>query len=621
MKKCMIVLASLASSYLVSAQTDIPKTYTKPVLMHYMPWFESPDFDGQWGYHWSFYSADPSVVVDEETGERDIASWFNPIIGPYSSKDPAVLKYQLLLMKYAGVDGVIVDWYGTAGTNVDIQKLLDGANPIINYSKSAGMDFAVMLEDRFAAGPEDVKTNLTYCKNNYFNRSNYHRVDGQPLLPVFGPNMIFDPEQWKTILPSAGEEVVFLQYQGNAASAGIYSDGEYAWINATGNTGNHLSNLTGFYAGAGNGTLMGVAYPGFQDYYAEGGVEASYPTIDHNGTGTLDATLGLLDDYNKKIDLLQLATWNDYGEGTMFEPTLEHGYDFLLTLQEFLGVDYGQDEFDEIHRLYTLMKKYRIYSEVSAQLDMAYDAFANNDPESAKTIMDTLVITDVLADIDTTYQIVNRWTSAYVWQNNDSLAYRGSVYDSTYWWRLHTVSGDTVLMENVGSGGYAYIDPTQNYVMASPDVTDQDAAKWIIVQSKTGYNFIENVAYPDWFMHTQNKKYHIEFGAIESSDWESAQWTLVPYTTFVGVEEQQLMDMHLSVDIYPNPASHYVTVNADDRMLSVDILDISGRLLRQDAVQYKYTAVLNVSDLPAGPLMLRVAMADGTYRLQKLIKE
>jgi len=53
---------------------------------------------------------DPDTV--NVSGERQIASWYYPLIGPYDSSDPAVLEYHVLLMKLAGVDGVIVDWYG-----------------------------------------------------------------------------------------------------------------------------------------------------------------------------------------------------------------------------------------------------------------------------------------------------------------------------------------------------------------------------------------------------------------------------------------------------------------------------------------------------------------------------
>ena len=52
---------------------------------------------------------DPEKISD---GRREIASHFYPLIGPYDSGDANVIEYHLLLMKLAGIDGVIVDWYG-----------------------------------------------------------------------------------------------------------------------------------------------------------------------------------------------------------------------------------------------------------------------------------------------------------------------------------------------------------------------------------------------------------------------------------------------------------------------------------------------------------------------------
>ena len=52
---------------------------------------------------------EPDQVINERS---PIASKFYPIIGPYDSGDREVLQYHLLLMKFAGIDGVIVDWYG-----------------------------------------------------------------------------------------------------------------------------------------------------------------------------------------------------------------------------------------------------------------------------------------------------------------------------------------------------------------------------------------------------------------------------------------------------------------------------------------------------------------------------
>jgi hypothetical protein len=62
---------------------------------------------------------------------------------------------------------------------------------------------------------------------------------------------------------------------------------------------------------------MGVVYPGFHDFYKEGGWGDSYFFIDHQGTNTFKATLELA--LASSAGYIQAATWNDYGEGTIIE--------------------------------------------------------------------------------------------------------------------------------------------------------------------------------------------------------------------------------------------------------------------------------------------------------------
>src|SRR5690606_10033519 len=82
--------------------------------------------------------------------------------------------------------------------------------------------------------------------------------------------------------------------------------------------------------------LVSTAFPGFHDIYREAG----------NGTG-----YGFLDDYEgqsfklpleasvaARSDVIQIATWNAYGEGTIVEPTVERGYRDLELLLD-LAVD------------------------------------------------------------------------------------------------------------------------------------------------------------------------------------------------------------------------------------------------------------------------------------------
>ena len=66
----------------------------------------TPKNEGKWGYHWTMKNCDPNKT--DAKGKREIASHYYPMTGPYASGDEAVLDYQCLLMKYAGLDGVMV---------------------------------------------------------------------------------------------------------------------------------------------------------------------------------------------------------------------------------------------------------------------------------------------------------------------------------------------------------------------------------------------------------------------------------------------------------------------------------------------------------------------------------
>jgi hypothetical protein len=70
------------------------------------------------------------------------------------------------------------------------------------------------------------------------------------------------------------------------------------------------------------------------------------------------------------INHIQLVTWNDYGEGTNIEPTVEFGYGFLTTLQQRLGVtDLTQPELEMVAKLYKLRIDNVNDAEVQKKLD------------------------------------------------------------------------------------------------------------------------------------------------------------------------------------------------------------------------------------------------------------
>src|SRR5262249_19702794 len=86
-----------------------PAAMTRFLMAHYMPWFQARPFSKQCGWHWTMNHYHPDHVT---SGRREAASHDYPLIGLYDSDDPDALECHVLLMKLAGIDGVIIDWYG-----------------------------------------------------------------------------------------------------------------------------------------------------------------------------------------------------------------------------------------------------------------------------------------------------------------------------------------------------------------------------------------------------------------------------------------------------------------------------------------------------------------------------
>ncbi len=88
-----------------------------------------------------------------------------------------------------------------------------------------------------------------------------------------------------------------------------------------------------------------------------------------------------------------MITWNDYGEGTIIEPTEEFGYQYLEIVQDTRRAiqdtqfPFTYDDLRLPMQLYTLRKAHAGDTEVNAQLDTAYDALLAGDRETAADII------------------------------------------------------------------------------------------------------------------------------------------------------------------------------------------------------------------------------------------
>lgn len=299
---------------------------TPRLLVHYMPWYATREVSGHWGWHWTMDHFDPERRTAD--GRREIASHEYPLIGPYDSGDDRVLECHALLMKFAGIDGVVIDWYGTSDA-YDYPVIHRNVRRLVPWLRRAGLSFAICYEDRSLAalppGPDvaQAERDLRWAERNWFGEPHALRHEERPVLFVFGPQH----PRWRVVLES---RPVVLGLPHLFHERGL--DGGFAWPPVDGGRAVTRTAWTDFLDAlyADDRTLVATAFPGFHDIYAQAGVHESYGSIDADDGRTLAESLAQALASGKPF--VQIVTWNDFGEGTMIEPTRALGYRSLEAL-------------------------------------------------------------------------------------------------------------------------------------------------------------------------------------------------------------------------------------------------------------------------------------------------
>ena len=337
----------------------------KTVVAHYMPWFTKAPYWRHWRGEGNPGLFDPEEM--DAQGRRRVASLFYPLCGPYDSTDFATIDRHLRIMKYAGIQGIVVDWYGIgmdAGgvyQYADYRALHDAVITIWNVLKEhpTALKFALMfdghsldtVQQAMQAGKtseaptEYARRSLSFAAKEFFRHERYLKhptnCGNRSLLLVFGwpkdPKTVARVQGWKAMLSDLDPSPLVLSQ--DTRNGVDWSDGVFYWPNPEvggGEWRKAIQHCTGRTADEPGGVIMAVAFPGWQDVYEKDNlVNRHHIAIDRSGGSTLRATLqqGL---NNKNAHYVQIATWNDWGEGTQIEPSLDFGPREIETVRQLL---------------------------------------------------------------------------------------------------------------------------------------------------------------------------------------------------------------------------------------------------------------------------------------------
>jgi hypothetical protein len=168
----------------------------------YYPWYGTPERDGAY-VHWQQRGFRPPA---------SIASAFYPARGPYSSDDPAILRLHMAQVAAAGIDQVVVSWWGR-GSREDARL-----PAVVDAARARGIDVAAHVEPYGGRTPASVEEDVAHF-----------RALGIRDVYVYGAHDA-PVELWAALNERLGEQArTFVQtgYAGYAAAGGF--DGLYTY--------------------------------------------------------------------------------------------------------------------------------------------------------------------------------------------------------------------------------------------------------------------------------------------------------------------------------------------------------------------------------------------------------
>jgi glycoprotein endo-alpha-1,2-mannosidase len=279
------VLRRLLVVGLAGACFGVPAARAGTVAIFYYPWYGTPLHDGSW-LHWGQNGHQPP---------HDVYSRYFPALGPYSSGDPVIVQRQMAQIAAAGVNEVVVSWWGKGSPEDALLPL------VLAAARKSHLQTAIHLEPYAGRSPASVSQDLTYLASRGIRDVYvYHPLD-------------FAAADWVPVTSSkpagmrlfAGTELV-----GFAASAGF--DGFYTYDFVDYGGGKFIRLCAEAHA---RGLLcepsVGPGYDGVRagELSLSRGRDAGR-TYDNLWRAALRA----------RPDGVTITSFNEWGEGTQIEP-------------------------------------------------------------------------------------------------------------------------------------------------------------------------------------------------------------------------------------------------------------------------------------------------------------
>jgi hypothetical protein len=243
----------------------------------------------------------------------------------YDQADPAQARRQVNDMISRGIDGAIMDYYGPTSTHNNNATIA-----LMNAAEEhSGFKFSVMEDGNALKGASSptskIISDIKYIYSTFMQSSAYMRQDGRPMLTFFGTE--FYNIDWAKVRASVPGNPLFI-FRNSGGFTRTQSNGAYAWVGiATSSTDMGLKYVDDFYARAKSmptKEAIGSAYKGFDDSIASWGKDRKVTQACGQTWIATFAEIGKYYSSSNQLESIQIATWNDYEEGTEIETGIDN---------------------------------------------------------------------------------------------------------------------------------------------------------------------------------------------------------------------------------------------------------------------------------------------------------
>jgi hypothetical protein len=345
-------------------------------LGHFLPWFTIRAADFPLSQARLNAMSHPATLEDYRHWRESRSGYRRshqqmPEIGPYDSRDPKVIRWQLESARDAGVAGFIINWYGqNSAENIitlhvldELERLnRDHANqPPFTYIFSIDSQAQMNTEGKT---PATLAEDVAYIRRELMRPSYLHR-DDRPVFTCFPYEE--NLPQWLSAFDThfgRGHYDFLWMYGGR----GEGETGCFVWVRPDDKATDHKSPYPWFdpdNSGAGFAAKMyqdwseprsnhqygmGGVWPGFNDTLVAWAWKdpAKHPTTrpriiarETEAGNTYEllwrAYLQAMGDTNRlPLPLVQIVTWNDWAETTTIEPSRDYGRRYIEMTKRFV---------------------------------------------------------------------------------------------------------------------------------------------------------------------------------------------------------------------------------------------------------------------------------------------